>query len=196
MGRWRMKAARAPEQGRLGARRTHSVAILPHMCPSPVTAVGRSVPRREGADKVLGRARYTDELIVPGAWYGKTIRSTIACGRIRAVTFDPAFDWSRVVVVTAADIPGDNVVSLIRDDQPILVPIGGEIQHQAEALCLLAAADRATLIEARRHVHPRTDLLPSVFDPLESTREFAHYEVKRGDLEIGFAEAEIVIEGT
>jgi len=62
------------------------------MCPAPVTAVGRSVPRREGADKVTGRARYTDDIAVPGAWYGRTIRSTIARGVIRSITLDPAFD--------------------------------------------------------------------------------------------------------
>ncbi|PYO91447.1 MAG: carbon monoxide dehydrogenase, partial [Gemmatimonadetes bacterium] len=99
----------------------------PSVPPAPGAAVGRSVPRREGADKVTGRARYTDDITVPGAWYGRTIRSTIARGAIRSSTLDPAFDWSRVVVVTADDIPGDNVVQLIRDDQPVLVPKGGEI---------------------------------------------------------------------
>src|SRR5436309_11999330 len=88
-------------------------------------AVGYPVPRREGGDKVTGRARYTDDLVVPGAWYGKTIRSSIPRGRVRSITFDPAFDWSSVVVVTAADIPGENVVQLIRDDQPALA--AGEI---------------------------------------------------------------------
>src|SRR5258705_4994552 len=84
--------------------------------------VGRSVSRREGGDKVTGRARYTDDLAIPGAWFGKTIRSTVPRGRIRSITLDPAFDWSRVVVVTADDIPGDNVVQLIREDRPVLVP--------------------------------------------------------------------------
>src|SRR6266550_1314859 len=96
-------------------------APAPAPAPAPVTAVGRSVPRREGADKVTGRARYTDDIAVPGAWYGKTVRSTIPRGTIRSITLDPAvFDWSRVVVVTADDIPGENVVQLIRDDQPAL----------------------------------------------------------------------------
>jgi len=36
----------------------------------------------------------------------------------------PAFDWSQVVVATAADIPGRNVILLIEDDQPALVAIG------------------------------------------------------------------------
>src|SRR5216117_783421 len=175
-----MKAARAPEQGGLGARRTHSVAILPHMCPSSVTTVGRSVPRREGADKVLGRARYTDDLIVPGAWYGKTIRSTIACGRIRAVTFDPAFDWSRVVVVTAADIPGDNVVQLIRDDQPALAPEHGEIRHKEEPILLLAASDRATLEDAASHIQVVCDPTEPVFTIETATEVLSTVDISKG----------------
>ena len=83
---------------------------------TPQPAVGRSVPRREGADKVAGRTRYTDDIAVQGAWYGKTVRSTLPKGRVRSIALDPAFDWGRVVVVTADDIPGENVVHLIRDD--------------------------------------------------------------------------------
>ena len=73
--------------------------LLPTMVTT--STIGRSVPRREGAAKVTGAARYTDDLVVPGAWYGKTIRSTVPRGRIRSITLDPTFDWSRVVVVTA-----------------------------------------------------------------------------------------------
>jgi CO/xanthine dehydrogenase Mo-binding subunit len=153
-------------------------------------------PRREGPAKLTGQAKYADDLVFPGAWYGGTIRSTEPHARLLAVELDPDFDWSRVAVITAVDIPGDNVVSLIRDDQPILVPLNGEIQHQAEPICLLAAADRGTLREARRRVTIRTETLPPVFDPLASTREFARYEVKRGDVAAGFTEADLVIEGT
>src|SRR6266702_1942893 len=111
-------------------------------------AVGRPVPRREGGDKVTGRARYTDDLVVPGAWYGKTVRSSIPRGRVRSITFDPAFDGSRVVVVTAADIPGENVVHLIRDDQPALA--ARDIRHREEPILLIAAPDRDTLAAAQR----------------------------------------------
>ncbi|MBA3687439.1 MAG: xanthine dehydrogenase family protein [Chloroflexi bacterium] len=152
--------------------------------------------RREGPAKLTGVAKYADDLVFPGAWYGATIRSTEPHATLVGVDLAEAFDWSQVVVVTAADIPGDNVVSLIRDDQPILVPIGGEIRHQAEALCLVASADRETLRAAKRHLSVRTERLPAVFDPLESTEEFSHLEVGQGDLDVGFAEAELVIEGT
>ncbi len=162
----------------------------------PGRAASRSPLRREGPAKLTGLAQYADDLVFPGAWYGATVRSTEPHARLLAIDLDEAYDWTKVVVVTAADIPGDNVVATIRDDQPVLVPIGGEIRHQAEALCLLAAADRSTLREARRHLTIRTEPLPAVFDPLESTEEFSHVEVERGDLEVGFAEAELVIEGT
>jgi hypothetical protein len=50
---------------------------------------------------------------------------------IRSITLDPAYDWggSGVVLVTADDIPGDNVVHLIRDDQPVFDPA-----HASEVL--------------------------------------------------------------
>jgi len=100
------------------------------------------------------------------------------------------------VLVGAADIPGDNIVSLISDDQPVLVPIGGEIQHHAEPLALLAAADRATLRAARHALRARTEPLPPIFDPLESEHVFAHYEIVAGDLDTGFSAADTILEGT
>jgi CO/xanthine dehydrogenase Mo-binding subunit len=181
---------------------------LPHETAAPdalVVPAGQVVPgrarssgpaRREGPAKLTGEAKYADDLVFPGAWYGATIRSTEPHARLVGIDLDEAFDWSRVVVVTADDIPGQNVVSLIDDDQPVLVPVGGEIRHQAEPVALVAAADRATVREARRHVRLRTEPLPAVFDPLRSDREFAHYVVERGDATAAMERAEIVVEGT
>ena len=142
--------------------------------------VGRSVPRREGADKVTGRARYTDDLSVPGAWFGKTIRSTVPRGRIRSITLDPAFDWGRVVVVSADDIPGDNVVQLIRDDQPVLAPKGGDIRHKEEPILLLAAADRDTLEQASGHIRIEYDTAEPVYALDKATEVFSTVEIKKG----------------
>ncbi|MBI3747992.1 MAG: xanthine dehydrogenase family protein [Chloroflexi bacterium] len=161
----------------------------------PGRARGAVPLRREGPSKLTGAARYTDDLVVPGAWYGATIRSTDARARFSALDLDPAFDWSSVVVVTAADIPGENIVSSIKADQPILVPLGGEIQHHAEPLALLAAPDRATLRAARKAVRVRTEPLPPVFDPLESDHVFAAYEIAAGDPSAAFAAADLVLEG-
>ena len=162
---------------------------------SPAGAlIGRSVPRRDAPAKVTGAARYTDDLVVDGAWYGLTVRSTEPHARLLGIDRDPAFDWSRVAVVTAADIPGENVVHLIYDDQPALV--ADEIRHHAEAVALVAAPDPATARAARAAIHLRTEPLPPVLDLLAAEKAFARYEISKGDLETGFAEADHIVEGT
>jgi CO/xanthine dehydrogenase Mo-binding subunit len=150
--------------------------------------------RREGPEKLTGAAKYTDDLVFPGAWYGATIRSTQPHARLLGFDLADDFDWSTVVFMTAKDIPGDNVVSELADDQPALV--ADEIQHHAEPLALLAAPDRATLREAKKRVKPRIEPLPAVFDPLESTRVFTQYEVTRGDAAAAMAGADLVLEDT
>src|SRR5437667_12859022 len=89
--------------------------------------VGTSLPRVDGVAKVTGRARYLDDLDAPGAWFGATVRSQVAHGVLEAFDLDPDFDWSQVTVVTAADIPGDNYIALIENDQVALVPVGGRV---------------------------------------------------------------------
>ena len=178
-------------------------AKRPTAAPGPVYApertgagcgMARAWPlRREGPAKLTGAALYTDDLVFPGAWYGHTVRSTEAHAELLGIDLDPAFDWSRVVLLMARDIPGKNVVSLIDDDQPVLVE--REIRHQAEPVALLAAPDRATLRAARKHLVLRTRSLPAVFDPLESRQEFAHFNLAKGDVERGMAQAELIVEG-
>jgi CO/xanthine dehydrogenase Mo-binding subunit len=162
----------------------------------PGRARTRGPLRREGPEKLTGEAKYADDLVFPGAWFGATVRSTQAHARLVGIDLAPDFDWSKVVVASAADIPGENIVSLISDDQPVLVPVGGEIQHHAEPLALIAAPDRELLRAAKRALTVRTEELPPVFDPVASEHVFAHYLIESGDLDAGFAGADRVLEGT
>lgn len=157
-------------------------------------SLGKSVPRREGVDKVTGTARYVDDLDFPGAWHGRTIRSTIARGRITGITYAPAFDWSRVVVVTAADIPGENVVNLIQDDQPALAAT--EIRHREEPILLLAAPDRETLAAAAAQIEIAYAPADPVFDLAQATVEFSRIEIVKGDVAAALAAADEVVERT
>ncbi len=168
--------------------------VLPPGTTVPGRAAGYPL-RREGPAKLTGAARYTDDLVFPGAWYGVTIRSTEPRARLVGIELDPDVDWSGVVVVTAADIPGENIVSSIKEDQPVLVPLGGEIRHHAEPVALLAAPDQATIRRLRRHIRLVTERLPPVFDPEQSDHVFAHYEIGTGDLDAGFAAADVILEG-
>ena len=143
---------------------------------------------------MTGVARYTDDLAVPGAWYGKTVRSSIPRGRLQSIRRDPSFDWSRVVVVTAEDIPGENVVHLIRDDQPVLAAIGAEIRHREEPILLLAAADRATLEEAASHIEIDYDPAEPILTIDQATEVFSTVNISKGKAPEDVEGVEVVVE--
>ena len=169
-----------------------------------IGAVGRSLPRQEGRRKVTGQARYVDDLTLPGMLHGTTVRSASPRGIIRDIDFKPGVPWDELTVVTAADIPGNNVVALITDDQPYLA--AEHINHPEEPVVLLAHPDRHLLEEARRHVQIVVDPLPPVFTIDESLARtetiwrqdniFKSYLVSRGDVDAAFAGAARIVEGT
>src|SRR5579871_1999996 len=131
--------------------------------------VGVSVPRKEGVDKLLGRARYVDDIECEGMWHGATVRSSIPRGLIRSIGFDRNIDWTEFAVVTAADIPGHNHIQLIFADQPCLAD--GKVNHCDEAIVLLAHPDKQKLREAVAGVRVEYEPLPPVFTIEESERQ-------------------------
>src|SRR5580704_19388230 len=128
--------------------------------------IGASVPRKEGRDKVTGRAQYIDDMTLPGKIYGATVRSTMPRGRIKNITFGPEVEWKEFVVVSAKDIPGKNCVALISDDQPCLAD--DVVNHPEEPILLLAHSDRHLLPQAVNAVSIEYDQLPAVFTMEES----------------------------
>lgn len=160
--------------------------------------VGGRVERPEGRAKVTGRAVYVADLHVEGAWLGGVVRSNVARGVLRGFDFAPGFDPARVVLVSAADLPADNVQALIVDDQPILAE--DEIQHWGEPLMLVAARDARSLEAALASIRPRIDPLPALLDMEASERAFKTIRIEKGDVDGAFRDAErnghVRVEGT
>ena len=166
-------------------------------------AIGRSIPRRDGRAKVTGSARYIDDLTLPGMLHGITVRSPTPRGVIKSISFNDGVPWDEIVVVTAADIPGRNVVMLITDDQPYLAD--ARVNHAEEPVVLLAHHDRELLEEARRLVDIDVDPEPAIFTIAESlaAREviwrddniFKSYRVGRGDVDAAWLQASAIVEG-
>lgn len=162
----------------------------------PKGVVGRNVARAEGVEKLTGAARYVDDLAFPGMLHGATVRSTIARGAILAVERDPAFDWTGFTIVSHRDLPegGRNVVAMLTDDQPFLA--ADRVQHQAEPILLLAHENRNVLADALRHVEVRYRAEEPVLSLDAATHVLKEIAITKGDLAAGFAEAEVIVEGT
>ena len=169
--------------------------------------IGTNVPRKEGPAKLRGEARYIDDLTFPDMLHGATVRSTIARGTIKSIRFPDHIPWHEFTIVTAADIPGRNMVPMFLEDQPLLVPAGehARINHPEEPILLLAHSDRHRLAAAVAAVEIDYDELPALFDVEEAAAQkeiiwgqdniFKSFLLETGHLEEAFAHADFIVEG-
>src|SRR5207249_3817101 len=165
--------------------------------------IGKSVPRKEGRKKVTGQALYVDDLTFPEMLYGATVRSPVARGRIREISFEGDVPWDEFTVVTAKDIPGANYVALILNDQPYLA--NEVVNHPEEPIVLLAHTDKYLLEEARRSVRIEIEELPAIFSLEDSVDKkqivwgednvFKSFLVDKGNVDEVWSTADFVGDG-
>lgn len=165
--------------------------------------VGRDLPRREGHDKVTGRAIYIDDMPVQDVIYGATVRSKLARGVIKEICFGAGVPWDEITVVTAKDVPGANEVRLLKADQPLLAD--GAVNHVEEPIALIAHPSREVVQRALRAISVEIEAQPAVHT-IEAAltgeevvwgddNVFAEYNVSRGDVAAGMTDAHLVLEG-
>ncbi|HEY8184989.1 MAG TPA: xanthine dehydrogenase family protein molybdopterin-binding subunit [Pyrinomonadaceae bacterium] len=165
--------------------------------------VGKSIPRKEGRKKVTGQALYVDDISFPEMLHGTTVRSSVSRGRIRNILFEGDIPWNEFTIVTAKDIPGENYVALILNDQPYLAD--EVVNHREEPIVLLAHHDKYLLEEARRNVRIEFEELPPVFTLEDSLNKkeivwgkdnvFKSFLVDKGKVDDVWSEAAIIVEG-
>ena len=168
--------------------------------------VGKSVPRKEGRKKVTGQAQYVDDLTFPDMIFGATVRSPVARGRIKSISFEGNVPWNEFTIVTAEDIRdngGENYVALIMNDQPYLAD--EVFNHPEEPIVLLAHPDRYLLEEARRNVRIEIEELPAIFSLEDSLAKkeiiwgednvFKTFLVDKGNVDEVWSQADLVVAG-
>jgi len=179
--------------------------------------VGTRPPRPDGIDKVTGKAKFGADMFAPGMLVGKILRSPHPHAKIRSIDASRAEALHGVkAVVTAADF----AEKVPRSHQATLhnIMAHGKALYEGHAVAAVAAIDNATAKKALSLIEVDYEPLPFVIDvedaiaedaPLvhegmitrgmdpkpekpsniESACEFGH-----GDLDAGFAAADIVLE--
>lgn len=167
--------------------------------------IGQPVPRPDACDKVTGKAIYAGDLHFENMLYASVLRSAYPHARIQRIDVSGAKALAGVVaVLTADDIPGARTHGTIRADWPTLC--WDRVRYTGDALALVAADTEAIAREALRHITVAYEPLPGVFSPQEALAPGAplvhedtpgnllkHIKVRKGDVEVGFAQADLII---
>ncbi len=132
--------------------------------------VGSSVRRLDAEEKVLGTGKYADDYYPDGMLLGSALRSAHPRARVLSIDTSAARALPGVAaVLTADDIPGQNLIGHIQHDQYTLVPVGGLTHYLGDAVALVAAEDRGTLEKAKSLIRVEYEVLP----PVRNIREAA-----------------------
>ena len=169
-------------------------------------AVGRPLPRPDARAKVTGEAIFAADLHFENMLHAKVLRSAHPHACIRRIDVSKAKALSGVAaVLTADDVPGVRTHGTIRADWPTLC--WDKVRYSGDALALVAAESEAIAEEALKFIEVDYELLPGVFSPQEALVPGAplvhddtpgnllkHIKVRKGDIEVGFAQADVVVE--
>ncbi|MBI4581856.1 MAG: xanthine dehydrogenase family protein molybdopterin-binding subunit, partial [Planctomycetes bacterium] len=180
--------------------------------------VGQSVPRIDGREKVTGAATYAADVQLPGLLWGRILRSSEPHARLARVDASRARQLPGVrAVITGADLGGLRT-GVVLQDMPVLCD--DRVRFVGDAIAAVAADDPDVAEEALSLVEVEYEPLPAVFNPrqaLTTSAPLVHpavtsyagrpelpdvpnlqsiSRIQKGDLEQGFAEADLVLEHT
>jgi CO/xanthine dehydrogenase Mo-binding subunit len=161
-----------------------------------------------GAEEIVtGKAQYAGDLTFPDMLVGALLYPAESPARILRIDTAQARRVPGVVaVLTHADVPGLNRFAYSHtEDQPVLV---SELaQYQGDALAAVAAVDETSARAALAAIEVDLEPIEGVFDPVEAMQPgtprvwpdrsniHEHLVIERGDVEAGFAAADVVIQG-
>ncbi len=192
------------------AREKRGLSPLPVNEPvvdEPMDVISRSVPPIEVTDKVTGAAKFTDDYTFPNMLFARTLRSPHPHARILSIHTEKAKALPGVrAVLTHEDVPGENLHGLVYRDWPVLCH--DVVRYTGDAVAIVAADSEDIADAALALIEVAYELLPVVADPEFAHTDAApilhpnhptgnllkHIKVRHGDIEQGFAEADVIVE--
>jgi len=172
----------------------------------PYDWIGTSVPKVDALDKALGITQYVGDMQMPGMLHARIRWSGDPHAVIRGIDTSDAEKVPGVrAVLTAGDIPGVNRYGLAVQDQRVLAD--DKVRSAADPVALVAAETEQAAEEAINKI--KLDLEPlrpvlSIEDALDPTAPaiheggnlFARTTVRKGDLDQGVRESDVIVETT
>jgi aerobic-type carbon monoxide dehydrogenase small subunit (CoxS/CutS family) len=170
--------------------------------------VGRTHSRPDGVDKVTGQAIFTDDLVFDGMLYAKAKRAMVPHAILKSLDVSQARALEGVAaVLTAEDIPGEPKHGLVIFDWPAIIGVGERIRYVGDTIAIVAAETPEIAEQAAELIQAEFELLPVITNPVQALQKdqpklhengnlLKHIKVRKGDMEAGFADADVILEHT
>ncbi len=170
--------------------------------------VGKLRPRPDAVEKVTGAAMFTDDLHFPGMLHARVKRAGVPHAIVKRIDTSRARALPGVAaVLTAADIPGEHYHGLVIYDWPSLVGVGERVRYVGDAVAIVAAETRQIATQALELIEVDYELQPVVSNAVQALSPEApqlhergnllkHIKVRKGDVQQGFEQSEIILEHT
>jgi len=171
-------------------------------------SVGHTHLRPDGIEKVDGTAIYTDDLVFDNMLFAKAKRAGIPHGFLTKLDVSKAKALEGVVaVLTAEDIKGEHNHGLVVYDWPVIVGVGERVRYVGDTIAVIAAETLEIAEQASALIEAEFDLHPVITNPVQARQEgieqihekgnlLKHIKVRKGDMEQGFAAADVILEHT
>ena len=131
--------------------------------------LGSRVQRLDANEKALGYGKYPDDYYPDGMLYGSALRSKYPRARVLSIDTSKAKALPGVAaVLTAEDVPGENMVGHLKHDQYSFVPVGELTHYLGDVIALVAAEDRETAEKAKKLIKVEYEVLPAVHNIQEA----------------------------
>ena len=154
--------------------------------PLPTSAdwkIGSRVHRLDVEEKVLGYGKYPDDFYFPGMIYGSALRSKYPRARVVSINTAAAQKLPGIVcILTAADIPGKNLIGHLVHDWPVMIPEGGITHFLGDAIALVAGETMEVVEKAKKLIKVEYEILAPVNNPTEAAAPYAPLVHKNGNL--------------
>lgn len=145
--------------------------------------VGDRMVRQDAREKVLGSAKYTDDIVLDGMLYGSCVRSQYPRAKVLKIDTSQAEALEGVAAVfTYDDVPGNNTVGHLVHDWDTFIPEGGITRFVGDALALVVAEDEETLEKAKKLVNIEYEELTPMTCPEEALKEDAPHIHENGNI--------------
>ncbi len=174
----------------------------------PGRIVGRVQARPDAIEKVNGKAVYADDLAFPGMLFAAVKRAGVPHAFLRRLDVSAARSVPGVVaVLTSDDIPAEHNHGLVVYDWPVLVGLGERVRYVGDAVALVAAETQDAAEHAVARIEAEFDLQPVITDAVQARHPdvpqlhksgnlLKHIKVRKGDMDRGFAESDLILEHT